>query len=76
MKLTKKIETEVIKVYKTFWDQLLNADTIGMYKILDTKFRQTGTTDGEVFFSKADALDFINITADQIVGNIELRNRK
>ena len=76
MKLTKKLEAEVRKVYKTFWDRLLKADTRGMAEVLDNKFKQIGTTDGEIFFSKTEALDFVKATADQIIGNIELRNRK
>ena len=49
MKLTKKLEAEVKEVYKVFWEKLLNADTAGMAEVMDIKFRQIGTTDGEIF---------------------------
>ena len=49
MKLTKKIEAEVLKVYNGCWDSYLKGDikTHGSY--LSSNFKIIGTTDGEEF---------------------------
>ncbi len=75
MKLTKQLETEVRQVYEAFWESLLNVKMKRFNSFLDENFRQIGTTEAEVFFNKKSAAKFLKATEEQVVGNIELRNR-
>ena len=75
MKLTKKLEADVNVVYDTYWKGLLAADIATYTHVLDESFRLIGTTESEVFFKSIEAIDFLKATADQVAGNIELRNR-
>ncbi len=75
MKLTKKIEAEITSVYDTYWKALLIADIDTYTSVLDEKFKLIGTTESEVFFKSIEAIQFLEATADQVAGNIELRNR-
>jgi hypothetical protein len=56
MKLTKKLEAEIMNVYEAFWGGLLNVDIDIYAATLDTAYRLIGTTDGEVFFNKKEAI--------------------
>jgi len=76
MKLTKKLEAEMMDVYEAFWGGLLNVDIEIYAATLDTEYRLIGTTDGEVFFNKKEAIKFLKDTADQVAGNIERRKSK
>ena len=76
MKVTKKIEAEVRKVYEAFWESLLSVNMRRFNSFLDANFRQIGTTEAEFFFSKKEAARFLKATEEQVVGNIELRNRE
>jgi signal transduction histidine kinase len=76
MKLTKKLEAEIKQVYDEFWKRLLTVDLKPLNALLDDDFRQIGTTDGEVFFTRQAASKFLKATEDQLVGNLELRNQK
>ncbi len=76
MKLTKKLETEILDVYEAYWGGLLNVDMETYAVVLDKEFKLLGTTEAEVFFKKMEAVRFLKDTADQVAGNIELRNRK
>jgi hypothetical protein len=76
MKLTKKLEAEIMNVYEAFWGGLLNVDIDIYAATLDTAYRLIGTTDGEVFFNKKEAIKFLKDTADQVAGNIERRKSK
>ena len=75
MKLTKKLEAEVLNVYEAYWGGLLNVDMETYAAVLDKDFKLIGTTEAEVFFKKMEAVRFLKATADQVAGNIELRNR-
>ncbi|HET6767154.1 MAG TPA: nuclear transport factor 2 family protein, partial [Chitinophagaceae bacterium] len=75
MKLTKKLEAEIRKVYEAFWESLLNVNMRKFNSFLSEDFKQIGTTDAEVFFSKKEAAKFLKATEEQVVGNIQLRNR-
>ena len=74
MKLTKKEETRLIEVYKSYWDGYLTGDVLNMSALLDDKNTQVGSADGEVFFNKADAVQFLRDTIDQIAGKAQIRN--
>jgi signal transduction histidine kinase/DNA-directed RNA polymerase subunit N (RpoN/RPB10) len=76
MKLTKKLEAEMMDVYEAFWGGLLNVDIETYAATLDSEYRLIGTTDGEVFFNKKEAIKFLKDTADQVAGNIERRKSK
>ncbi len=76
MKLTKKLEAEVMDVYEAYWGGLLNVDMETYAAVLDNDFKLIGTTEAEIFFKKIEAARFLKATADQVAGNIELRNRK
>jgi hypothetical protein len=65
MKLTKKLEAEVKEVYRDFWESLLAVDLKKFNALLDDDFRQIGTTDGEVFFTRQAASEFIKATEEQ-----------
>jgi ketosteroid isomerase-like protein len=75
MKLTKKLENEIRKVYDTYWDGYMKGDMGAFSVILDEDVKVIGSTEGEVFFNKQEALNFYLPTADQIAGKAELRNR-
>ncbi len=76
MKLTKKLEAEVRKVYESFWESLLNVNMKRFNSFLADDFKQIGTTEAEFFFNKKEAAKFLKSTEEQVVGNIELRNRE
>ena len=75
MKLTKKLEAEILKVYKAYWDSYITGDSKTMASIIDDDYNQIGSADVEVFFNKKTALKFINDTIDQVAGKAEMRNR-
>jgi len=75
LKLNKQQETEVRKVYEAYFESFLSADLKTYDSVLDDDFRLIGTTEAEVFFNKKEAVNFLEATADQVAGNIELRNR-
>ena len=75
MKLTKKLEAEINRVYDIYWKALLIADIDTYTSVLDQHFKLIGTTETEVFFNSMEAIQFLKDTADQVVGNIELRNK-
>ena len=74
MKLTKKIETEISKVYDTWLHAYLNGDVATYDKYLDKDYHFIGSTDNEEFLSKKDTTSFFEKTADQLAGKCDLRN--
>jgi signal transduction histidine kinase/ketosteroid isomerase-like protein len=76
MKLTKKIEAEILKVYHTYWDSYLKGDVEIMHPLLTDEYTQVGSAEGEVFSNKKDAVQFLYDTIDQVAGKLEMRNRK
>ena len=76
MKLKKKQEKEVYKVYDTWLHSYLNADveTYDFYFASDYHF--IGSTNNEEFLNREDTTNFFRNTADQLVGKTELRNEK
>ena len=76
MKLSKKLEAEVLKVYKAYWDAYLNGEMKAFGSMMDDNITVVGTAVSEVFNNKKETLRFYEATADQLVGKVELRNRK
>ena len=76
MKLTKKLEAEVLKVYKAYWDAYLNGEMKSFGSMLDDNISVFGTAVSEVFNNKKETLRFYKATADQLVGKVQFRNRK
>ncbi len=75
MKLTKKLEAEILKVYNAYWDNYLKGDAQAIPPLLDDNYTQFGSAEGEVFYHKKDALQFIHDTIDQVAGKLEMRKR-
>src|SRR6185369_17591569 len=76
MKLTKKLEAEVLKVYNEIWDANLRGDIRTFASMLDENCHIIGSAAGEVFKNKKAAVKFYTATADEIAGKAEMRNRK
>lgn len=76
MKLTKKLEAEVLKIYHAFWDAYLIGDFKKFATYLDENTTVFGTAQGEVFTSKKEAVKFYKATADQMTGKAEFRKRR
>ena len=76
MKLTKKEDAEILKVYHTYWDSYLKGDVEIMEPLLADEYTQVGSAEGEVFSNKEDAVQFLYDTINQVAGKLEMRNRK
>ena len=49
MKLTKKQEAEVMKVYNAYWDGYIKGDVKGMAALLDKNYTQVGIAELKIF---------------------------
>ena len=76
MKLTKRLEAEILKVYYEVWDAYLRGDMRTFASILDEDCYIIGSAAGEVFKNKKAAVKYYKSTAEQITGKAEFRNRK
>jgi len=76
MRLTKKLETEILKVYYAYWDAYLKGDMKTFASFLDENVTVYGTAAGEVFTNKKEAVKFYTITADQMTGKADFRKRR
>ena len=76
MKLTRKIEQEVLKVYNTGWDAYMRGDLKTHAACLSSKFKIIGTTEAEHFDTKKAWLAFCKKTIHQVVGVAQMRKRK
>jgi len=74
MKLTKKIESEIWKIYDSWLYSYLNGDVKTYKKYLDKDYHFIGSTENEEFLSKKETADFFKKTADQLAGKCDLRN--
>ena len=74
MKLNKRLEEEVFKVYDIWLYSYLNGDVDTFNLYLDNDYRFIGSTDNEVFLDKMEATIFFKETADQLAGKAEVRN--
>lgn len=75
MKLTKKLEAEIVKVYNSMWKAYLHGDMKTFASCLHKNFKVIGTGENEIFNSKKAAIKFYADTADQITGLVQMRNR-
>ena len=75
MRLTKKLEAEVLALYKDYWDAYLKGDLKTFASYLDENIVVYGTAVGEIFTNKKDAVKFYTETADQMTGKADFRNR-
>ncbi len=75
MKLTKKLEAEILKVYNAYWKGYLKGDVKGMSSLLVDDYTQVGSAETEVFDTKKAAVKFLRDTIDQVAGKLEMRNR-
>tara|TARA_R110002167_G_scaffold253623_3_gene459947 strand:- start:80 stop:5902 length:5823 start_codon:yes stop_codon:yes gene_type:complete len=75
MKLSKKLEAEVTKIYDTWLNSYLNGDvkTYGFY--LDDDYHFIGSTNNEEFLNRKNATKFFEKTADQLAGKTDIKNR-
>ncbi len=76
MKLTKKLEAEILKTYNVYWDAYLAGDMKTFASLLDDNIKVFGTAVSEVFNNKTEAVRFYKATAHQMTGKAEFRNRK
>src|SRR5258706_4316449 len=76
MKLTKKLEAEILKVYNAYWDYYVKGDMKMFASILDENCHIVGSAKGEVFKNKKSAVKYYTATAHQIAGKADMRNRK
>jgi len=73
MKPTKKIESEVLKVYDTWLYSYLNGDVETYSKYLDDDYHFIGSTNNEEFLSRNDTSKFFADTYEQLAGKCDLR---
>ena len=76
MKLTKKLESEILQAYNAYWNNYLKGNVEAMRVLLDEKYTQVGSAETEVFSNKRDAVRFLYDTIDQVAGKLEMRNRE
>ncbi len=74
MKLTKKIETEVLKVYDSWLQAYLNGDVATYDAHLDDTYHFIGSTNNEEFLDRKATTNFFEATADQLAGKCLLKN--
>ncbi|MAP54454.1 nuclear transport factor 2 family protein [Altibacter sp.] len=74
MKVDKKIQTEVFKVYDTWLHAYLNGDVATYDAYLDDDFHFIGSTNNEEFLNRAATTQFFAETAEQLAGKCDLRN--
>ena len=76
MKLTKKLEAEILKAYKTYWEAYLKGDMKTFASYLADDINVFGTAASENFKNKKETLRFYKATADQLVGKAQFRNSR
>jgi signal transduction histidine kinase/ketosteroid isomerase-like protein len=76
MKLTKKLQAEILRLYHSCWDANLRGDIKTFASYLDDDVTLFGTAAGEAFNSKKEAFKFYKATADQMTGKADFRKRR
>jgi signal transduction histidine kinase/ketosteroid isomerase-like protein len=76
MKPSELHESEARKAHELYWTSYINGDIATLASLMVEDYSQTGSAEEEVFFNKKDALGFIKKTIHQVVGKVEMRNRK
>jgi signal transduction histidine kinase len=64
------------KVYELFWDSYLSADMETFASVLDEQLELIGTSESEIAHSKPEGLTLLEAQLNEVVGNVEKRNRK
>ncbi|WP_331528712.1 nuclear transport factor 2 family protein, partial [Cecembia rubra] len=76
----KKPETdfrsEALKAYKQYWSSYLEGDLEAFSSTLDDGFEMIGTSESEICHSKADGIAFYKAQMAEVVGKVEMRNRR
>jgi len=76
MKLTKKLEAEILSSYNAYWDAYLRGDMKTFAAYLDNNISVYGTAIGEVFKTKSETIKFYKATGHQMTGKADFRKRK
>ncbi|WP_233553613.1 nuclear transport factor 2 family protein [Algoriphagus lacus] len=74
-KLSKQLESELIQAYNSFWVSNLSGDMESFASSLADDFSIFGSANGEIFFSKQEAVAYFSATADQLRDKIQMRDR-
>jgi len=76
MKLTKKLESEILKVYNACWNAYLAGDLKTHASFLSPGFKIIGTSESEQFDSKKAWIAYCKKTINQFAGVIKLKKRQ
>ncbi|MCU0381981.1 MAG: nuclear transport factor 2 family protein, partial [Chitinophagaceae bacterium] len=76
MKLTKKLEADVLRAYHELWNANINGDIKTFSSYLDDNVVIYGTAEAETFHTKTEAIRFYQATADQMTGKADFRKRR
>jgi len=76
MNLTKKEREEVTKVYDTWLNSYLTGDVETYNSFFDDRYHFIGSTDNEDFLDRRETTKFLQDTADQLAGKVEIRNNR
>ena len=74
MQLTKKTETEILKIYDTWMHSYLHGDVEAYDSFLDDDYHFIGSANNEEFLNRKDTTKFFEDTGDQFAGKTEIRN--
>lgn len=76
VRLTQKVEAEILNTYHAIWDAVLKGDMKTFATYLDSHVTIYGSAEGEIFNSKKAAAKFYEATADEMTGKVDLRKRR
>src|SRR6187399_1201010 len=76
MKLTKKLEAEIKRFMNSYWDTYLKGDLKTWGAFLPADYKNIGGTEEEIWNSKKEILDYTKRVINQMVGQVEIRNKK
>jgi len=76
MRLTKKLEAEILKLYNAYWQAYLNGNMKVLASTLDEDSYIVGSSENEVFKNKKAAVKFYKATVGQAAWKAEFRNMK
>ncbi len=76
MKTKNQQEKEALEAYDQYWESYIKGDIDQLANLLAEDYSQIGSVENEVFFNKPDAIQFMINTIDQVVDQVEMRNRK
>jgi len=75
MKLTKKLEAEIRKLYEAYWNSYINGDLETYTSLLDEEFKFIGSTEAEALLSKKASIKMLDAVKEQMAGKAAFRNR-